>query len=323
MTNAEILAGFRNLSVLVVGDICLDRWCTYDPAENEPSRETGLPRVAVTCVENTAGAAGTVANNLVALGAGRVSILGVIGEDGAGWDLLQALSRRSIDLSLLVRTPHMQTFVYTKLLNARTGEEDLPRVDYINVHEPSLEIEQEIASRIRQFAADFDVIIVSDQAETQRGGVVTAAVREALAEVGEKVNNTLIWVDSRRRIEQFRSAVLKVNDDEADAAALRIQARTMGDVRSYAGAPLLIVTRGAKGVSVYGPRSEHHLPGRRVERPVDICGAGDSFSAGGAMALAVTKDPVTAAHFGNLVASITIMKKGTGTASPEEVLAVA
>jgi bifunctional ADP-heptose synthase (sugar kinase/adenylyltransferase) len=31
--------------------------------------------------------------------------------------------------------------------------------------------------------------------------------------------------------------------------------------------------------------------------------------------------PLAAAHFGNLVASITIMKKGTGTASPEEVLA--
>ena len=32
MTAAEILAGFPRLSALVVGDICLDRWCTYDPA---------------------------------------------------------------------------------------------------------------------------------------------------------------------------------------------------------------------------------------------------------------------------------------------------
>jgi sugar/nucleoside kinase (ribokinase family) len=35
----------------------------------------------------------------------------------------------------------------------------------------------------------------------------------------------------------------------------------------------------------------------------------------------VTGSPAEAARFGNLVASITIMKKGTGTASPEEVLA--
>jgi len=36
------------------------------------------------------------------------------------------------------------------------------------------------------------------------------------------------------------------------------------------------------------------------------------------MALAVTRSPVESARFGNLVASITIMKKGTGTASAEE-----
>jgi len=63
------------------------------------------------------------------------------------------------------------------------------------------------------------------------------------------------------------------------------------------------------------------VAGRAVEKPVDICGAGDSFSAGAAMTLAVTGSGIEAARVGNLVASITIMKKGTGTASPEEVLA--
>jgi sugar/nucleoside kinase (ribokinase family) len=52
---------------------------------------------------------------------------------------------------------------------------------------------------------------------------------------------------------------------------------------------------------------------------VDICGAGDAFSAGAALTLKATGDPAAAAAFGNLVASITIMKKGTGTASPDEV----
>ena len=42
-----------------------------------------------------------------------------------------------------------------------------------------------------------------------------------------------------------------------------------------------------------------------------------------AMALVVTGDPLQATSFGNLVAGITIMKKGTGTASPQEILAVA
>ena len=73
MTTAEILDEFSRLSALVVGDICLDRWCTYDPRTSEASRETGIPRIGVVRTEVTAGAGGTVANNLAALGAGRVA----------------------------------------------------------------------------------------------------------------------------------------------------------------------------------------------------------------------------------------------------------
>jgi sugar/nucleoside kinase (ribokinase family) len=70
-------------------------------------------------------------------------------------------------------------------------------------------------------------------------------------------------------------------------------------------------------------RAEYLIPCERVPHPVDICGAGDSFAAGLALALRVTGDFPTAVRFGNLVASITIMKKGTGTAAPEEILAKA
>jgi sugar/nucleoside kinase (ribokinase family) len=84
--------------------------------------------------------------------------------------------------------------------------------------------------------------------------------------------------------------------------------------------PLLIVTHGPEGAEVIDAAGSRRVAGRAVERPVDICGAGDSFSAGASMALKITGDPMAAAAFGNVVASITIMKKGTGTASPEEIL---
>ena len=44
------------------------------------------------------------------------------------------------------------------------------------------------------------------------------------------------------------------------------------------------------------------------------------WAMGARSVLCLTGDPVAAAQFGNLVASITIMKKGTGTATPDEVL---
>ena len=73
--NAErILRDIQKLEVLVMGDMCLDRWCYYDPELIEPSRETGIPRIPVVRAEVTPGAAGTIANNLVSLGVRKVSM---------------------------------------------------------------------------------------------------------------------------------------------------------------------------------------------------------------------------------------------------------
>jgi len=85
----------------------------------------------------------------------------------------------------------------------------------------------------------------------------------------------------------------------------------------------MIVTDGPNGALVVEPQQETFCQTKPIPKPVDICGAGDSFSAGTAMALKVTGSPLEAVRFGNLVASITIMKKGTGTASPAEVLEAA
>src|SRR5260370_36629478 len=104
MNVAEILAGFKNKRALVVGDVCLDRWCHYDPALGEPSRETGIPRVGVVATDVTPGAAGTVANNLAALGVGRVAVLGVLGGDGFGWELERGLRRGAIAKGILGRS---------------------------------------------------------------------------------------------------------------------------------------------------------------------------------------------------------------------------
>ena len=134
----------------------------------------------------------------------------------------------------------------------------------------------------------------------------------------------IVWVDSRMRSELFRGVILKPNQDEAEAASLRAsrEGRLLCVARAYRGSIAGVVTLGGDGALVIDEqKSRQMVEGKAVEKPVDICGAGDSFSAGAAMTLAVTGDGIASARFGNLVASITIMKKGTGTASPEEVWA--
>ncbi len=321
MTTEEILARFPRLSALVVGDVCLDRWCTYDPAASEASRETGIPRVGVIRTEVTAGAGGTVANNLAALGVGRVAVLSVTGDDGNGFELARALERSGIGSDMLVRAEGLQTFTYTKLININTGIEDLGRVDFISTTPLNPKVERQVLDRLPGAVDEFDVIFVADQAETRAGGVVTPGVRELLADLAPNYPDKIFWVDSRARIELFRQVILKPNRQEAESACRRALGRVdFQALREHCGAGFLIVTDGPRGALVIESGRETQVETKTVENPVDICGAGDSFSAGAAMALAVTRSPVEAARFGNLVSAITIMKRGTGTASPAEVL---
>ena len=324
MTVPEILAAIPGLSALVVGDVCLDRWCRYEPRFDEPSRETGIPRVAVVEVERTPGAAGTVASNLVALGVGRVAVLGVSGADGHAHELRLALEARGIDATGLITDPNGLTFTYTKLINRETGIEDLPRVDYLNSGDLAPAIEQAVVARFQLSAPLFDVILVSDQMELDSGGVVTAALREAIAVFAAGYPGKVVWVDSRARPELFRGVLVKVNEDEAAAACRRLGCPTDYQwLRWQVGSDTLILTKGGEGAVVVTADGETLVPALPVENVVDICGAGDSFNAGASLALFLTRDAVAAARFGNLVASITITKAGTGTASPEEVIGAA
>jgi rfaE bifunctional protein kinase chain/domain len=308
----------------VIGDICADRWCQYDPAASDPSRETGIPRIGVVHVETTPGAGGTVANNLAALGAGKTALLGAIGQDGFGFELERALGARGIDYSNLVASPEIQTFTYSKIINQQTGIEDRSRIDFINNRELPEEVEDQLIANFHRVYGDYDAIIVSDQAETEHGGVITPAFREVIADVAERNPETVVIADSRVHLQHFRHVLAKPNVDEANAACLQL----FGEVdhqrlRAAIGHPGLVVTLGAEGALLLTDDGELSIPAVPVGDPIDVCGAGDSLAAGMALALVGGADLETAVRLGVMVSSVTIMKAGTGVARPKEVLAVA
>src|SRR5271165_3177635 len=111
----QILQQVPSLTIGVIGDLFLDRYLDLDAALTEPSLETGLDAYQVVRVRAVPGAAGTVLNNLVALGVGRVVPVSVVGNDGEGFELLQALrSMPPVCLDGLVQTDGRRTPTYTK-----------------------------------------------------------------------------------------------------------------------------------------------------------------------------------------------------------------
>jgi sugar/nucleoside kinase (ribokinase family) len=135
----------------------------------------------------------------------------------------------------------------------------------------------------------------------------------------------MILVDSRERVGLFRSVWLKPNQreckqatgwDDAHAGAQELANRCGGPV---------FCTMGENGIAVADPRGQACVtlaPGYPVTGPIDPVGAGDSTSAGIAVAHAAGASLTEAAAFGNLVASITIQQIGvTGCATPDQVRA--
>src|SRR2546428_4668974 len=131
----QLSSRYAKLRVAVVGDFCLDRYLEIDPGKREISIEAGLPVHNVVQVRSQPGAAGTILNNLVALGIQRLVPVGFCGADGEGYELRRALaSRPGVDLQHFIETDQRRTFTYCKPLVLHPGKPpaELNRLDSKN-----------------------------------------------------------------------------------------------------------------------------------------------------------------------------------------------
>ena len=334
----QILARISTLTIGVLGDLFLDRYLDIDDTLTEPSLETGLDAYQVVHVRSFPGAAGTVINNLVTLGVRRVCPVAVIGDDGEGYELRQALAIQKVVAGDGVfawqgrRTP-----TYTKPMLHRPGQtpRELSRLDIKNRIPLPAAAEERVLRALCDVWPEVDALIVLDQVSEADCGVVTTRVRERLRELGDAYPDRLILADSRERIGLFRSVWLKPNRTECLKAAeyepkaqtkdplLAVQAYVIALAR-HVGRPVFC-TEGERGIRVVDPRQTPLLnvavPAFPVTGPIDVVGAGDSTSAALTCAMAAGASLAEAAALGNLVASITIQQLGTtGTATPEQIL---
>jgi rfaE bifunctional protein kinase chain/domain len=325
-----IVERYSGLKIAVLGDFCLDRYLEIDPARQETSLETGLPVHNVVNVRAQPGGAGTIVNNLAALGVGTIHPVGFAGEDGEGYELSRALeSLAGVRLSHFVHTRHRRTFTYCKPLILEPGKPpvELNRLDLKNWTPTSAWLQGLLVSQLEQLAAQADAIIVLDQVDIPETGVVSQNVLSALRSMTEAKSELLVLADSRRGLRGFPPVVFKMNaaelasltgapgelsPDQVEAAAVALAKQNGRNVF------ITLAARGILGAAADG--QVEYVPALPVRGEIDVVGAGDAVSANLTVALAAGASLGEALELANAAASVVVHKLGTtGTASVPEI----
>jgi rfaE bifunctional protein kinase chain/domain len=316
-----ITGNYKDLRIAVVGDFCLDRYLEIDPQRAEVSIETGLPVYNVVNVRSQPGGAGTILNNLVALGVGSLFPVGMAGTDGEGYELQKALSaNRAVHLEHFVQTGECRTFTYCKplLVHPNAPPQELNRFDHKNWSPTPAGISKRISDSVLALSQQVDAIILLSQVDQPETGAVTSSVLEAVRKISEANPRLPILADSRTGFAGFPPIIFKMNEAELRAAK---GLKSNGEINEIAAAasslpahnrrPVFatLAERGMLGASVDGKCE--HVPALPLRGPIDIVGAGDAVTANLAAALARGASILEALELATAAASIVIHQLGT------------
>ena len=323
-----ILNDIAQVTIAIVGDFCLDSYWFIDESKSEISIETGQKTRPVRTQKYSLGGAGNVANNLSAMGVKHIYAFGVVGIDPFATEMKKIMQKACIHTDyLLTQEDGWATHVYAK---PYVGDDEEGRIDFGNYNQLSDAKADELLQKLSDLIPSIDIVIINEQVLS---GIHTPYFRQKLVELTGTFPDKLFIADSRHYSDQYAGAMRKMNDSEA--AMLCGMKRDTTETVSYDevcraaetlfkrfGKPLF-VTRGSNGSLVIDEKGIEDIPGLMILSRVDTVGAGDSYLAGVAAALAAGYDRQTAACLGSYVAGVTVQKLfQTGTATPGEILEI-
>ena len=318
---------FGRMRIAVIGDFCLDRYLEIDPAKEEVSIETGRPVHNVVNVRGQPGGAGTILNNLVALGVGTIFPVGFCGTDGEGFELQRVLRAKGagVHLNHFFATDQRHTFTYCKPLIIQDGQPptELNRLDTKNWAPTPQAVAGRIMDSVAKLAREADALILLDQVDVRETGVITKSVLTQVAEIVAGDPSLLVLADSRRGLKGFPRVMLKMNRAElstlsgvakdSDPSWLKKVIAKLAQQHEHN----VFVTLAELGMIGATPTGEvEHVPAFPVRGEIDIVGAGDAVTANLTCALAAGATLRESLELASAAASVVIHQLGTtGTAS--------
>jgi len=299
---------FSKASVLVVGDVMLDRYLFGGTSRISP--EAPVPVVHVRQDEDRAGGAANVAVNLARLGI-STKLLGIVGQDDEAAALESAITNSGVECSF-TEVAGWPTITKTRV---QSRGQQLIRLDREEaVPSGSTALTKSLVENL----GSANAVVLSDYG---KGSLTDIAAMIAVC----RDANVPVFVDPKGSdFEKYRGATLITpNQGEfegvagrcADDADMVSRARDMIDELDLSA---LLVTRSEKGMLLVERGDEPQFLSTRAREVFDVTGAGDTVIAVLAAALAVGDDLRSAAALANLAAGLVVGKIGVASVTPSE-----
>ncbi len=324
----EILNKIRSVKIGIVGDFCLDAYWFIDESKSEISIETGEKTRPVNRQKYSLGGAGNVASNLSAMKVGEILAFGVTGDDPFAAEMINIMKKASVRTdNLLVQNEDWATHVYIKPYK---DDREEGRIDFGNYNVLSRETADNLIGKLENEIKNLDIVIINQQVLS---GIHTEYFRHKLIGIINQFPERIFIADSRNYTGFYRGAYRKMNDVEASLLyGLTKESGEiipLGELKNAAESLFeryrkpLFITRGSRGSIVIDEKGLTEVAGLMILSRVDAVGAGDSYLAGVAAAMAAGYSLEEAAELGTFVAGVTVQKLfQTGTASPDEILQI-
>ena len=184
----------------MLGDLFLDRYLDIDPARDEPSCRDRPDRVpGGRASAATPGRRARSSTTSRRWASAAICPIAVIGDDGEGYELRQALKRcpRWITAGIFSVPGPPHADVHEADVRHRGAEPPRHQEPHADAGRGAGRASSSCSTRRGR---RLDALLVLDQVSEEDCGVVTKRVRDHLAELGERDPGKFVLADSRERI---------------------------------------------------------------------------------------------------------------------------
>lgn len=321
-TPVDVVRGFQGMRALVLGDLMLDTY--VDGLATRICKEGPVPVVDRTAEQDAPGGAANVAANLRALGA-EVILVGLLGRDPAAARMRETLAQHGIVDTWLIEDDQCATMRKTRL---SAGGQYVVRLDEGETRTCSQAGQRRILETVEQQIERCDLVVLPDYGYGAVPDAVIAFLRDYRAGrhlvLAVDAKHVLRYADARATVltPSFAEAwhAVEPNLPVPHPVTLAEADRVGRNLRQQVDADLLAITLSRDGALLLERTGEMtHLPAHEVTRAGDV-GAGDSFTAAIALALASGATPEQATQIGIDAAGIAITQQRTAVVRHQDLL---